>query len=45
MKLFDKDGKEYDVRHTVDAKEWIATGNFFEVNPKAEAPKKTTRKK
>lgn len=31
--LWDGSGKEYVVRHTVDAREWLATGRFFEAKP------------
>jgi hypothetical protein len=34
MKVYDKDGKEYEVRHAIDAKEWVASGNYFFENPK-----------
>lgn len=42
MFVYDKTGKEYKVPHSVDRKEWIASGEYFAENPKA---KKTTAKK
>jgi len=33
--LFDKSGKEFKVPHAIDAKEWISTGKYSTVNPKA----------
>ena len=46
MKLYNKDGKEFNVPHAVDAKEWLASGDFTKDDPKAtkEAPKKAPRK-
>ena len=46
MKLYNKDGKEFNVPHAIDAKEWLASGEFSKENPKAkkEAPKKESKK-
>jgi len=47
MKLFDKDGKEYNVPHAIDAKEWLSTGKYFKDNPKtskASSPKKDSNR-
>ena len=35
MILYDAKGKEFNIPHTVDAKEWIASGKYFVVNPKS----------
>jgi len=36
MKLYDKKtGKEYNVPHPIDVNEWLASGDFTKVNPKA----------
>ena len=40
MKLYDKNGKEYNVPHAIDRKEWLASGDFFEKNPKAKIENK-----
>ena len=46
MKLFNKDGEVFNVPFAVDAKEWIATGDYFKDNPKeAKKAKKETAKK
>ncbi len=44
MKLYDKNGKGYNVPHAIDVKEWIATGKYSEKNPKAEAKKQEPKK-
>jgi len=45
MFVYDKTGKEFKVPHAIDRKEWIKTGNYFTVNPKAKkAPQKDTGK-
>lgn len=41
MKVFDKEGKEFEVTHPIDVKEWIEAG-YFKENPK---DKKATAKK
>ena len=41
MVIYDKTGKEFKVPFAIDRKEWIKTGNYFAVNPKA---KKDTKK-
>jgi len=44
MKLYDKkNGKEFNIPHTVDVKEWLETGKYTKVNPKSK-PKKETPK-
>ena len=45
MKLYDAKGKEYEVPHAIDAKDWISTGKYFVVNPKekADLPKDTEK--
>lgn len=46
MRLFDKkSGKEYNVPHAVDAKEWLASGKYTDVNPKAKDEEKVEDKK
>ena len=33
-KLYDKSGKEFNVPHAVDVKDWLATGDYSEEKPK-----------
>ena len=35
MTLYDKDGKAYEVKHAIDAKEWLSSGLYFEYSPEA----------
>lgn len=32
-KLYDKNGKPYNVPHAVDVKDWISSGDYFKENP------------
>ena len=44
MKLiYDKDGNEVKMPHAIDAKEWVATGEYFYEKPE-EKPKVTRGK-
>lgn len=46
MKLYDKrSGKEYNVPHAVDAKEWLASGKYTDVNPKDKVEDKKSSSK
>ena len=42
-KLYDKNGKEFNVPHAVDVKDWLATGDYSEEKPKG-GVKKTPEK-
>jgi len=42
MTIYDKKGEAINIPHAVDAKEWLATGDYFKEPPKA---KRTTAKK
>ncbi len=45
MVIYDKKGGEINIPHRVDAKEWVASGDYFYDNPKAKKPtRKTTVK-
>ena len=35
MTLYDKDGNTYEVKHAIDAKEWLSRGLYFEYSPEA----------
>jgi hypothetical protein len=37
--VYDKDGKEFKVNHSIDLADWLEAGYTLE-NPKAKAPKK-----
>ena len=46
-KLYDKNGKSFNVPHTVDVKDWIATGDYTLDKPtgaKSNKPTKPTPK-
>ena len=43
MKLYNKDGKEFNVPHAIDAKEWLATGDYFKELPKAKKETKSVK--
>lgn len=38
-KLYDKNGKEYNVPHAVDVKDWLNTGDYSLEKPKGAAKK------
>ena len=40
--LYNKAGKEFKIPHAIDAKEWIATGNYLLENPKDETKSSQT---
>lgn len=36
MILYDKNGNEYNIPHAIDAREWVASGEYFFSNPMGE---------
>lgn len=41
--LYDKSGGEHKVPHSIDRKDWLATGDFFIENPKPKQNKKNDK--
>lgn len=39
-KLYDKDGKEYEVPYQIDVDEWLKSGDYSLEKPAEEKPKK-----
>ncbi len=41
--LYDKNGKSFNVPHTVDVKDWLATGDYSETKPTGAKSNKPTK--